>query len=729
MSVLAREAGKSWSTTLRLPKSTFPARASAGDQSAYLKRCTDDLYDWQKTNRPASKEFTLHDGPPYANGELHVGHALNKILKDMICRTKLAEDHRVNYIPGWDCHGLPIEIKALEKLGWRTDQERDATAVRKAARAFAQAAVDKQMAGFKSWGIMGAWSDHWKTMSKTFEVRQLSVFRQMASRGLIYRKHKPVYWSPSSRTALAEAELEYNDQHTSTAALVKYLLTGPLAERFAQPLYGVIWTTTPWTLPANQAIAINKNLTYTLVHSPATGLLIVVKSRIAHLENLTKHRLRIVEEELPVDLLLSSTYSGPSKFGPSKSSRPIIHAGFVTEDSGTGLVHCAPGHGMEDYEALQPLIRSGQVTVNAPVDETGNFTHEASAADPPYLEGLDVFEAGNARVCQAMDMEGLLLATHTHRHKYPYDWRTKKPIIIRATAQWFADVNGVKQNAQRALDGVIFQPTSGESRLRSFVLNRNEWCISRQRAWGVPIPALYHKATGEAVLSDRSIVHIMRVMAERGVDSWWSDRPDEPAWVMESLDATDHHRGLDTMDVWFDSGTSWTEMLHPKSAASPRADVYVEGTDQHRGWFQSSLLTSVAWQEARGSGEPPIAPFRQLLTHGFTLDADGKKMSKSIGNVVSPDAIITGQLDQLGATAMRASSKKGQRQQSSLGPDVLRLWVASSDWTKDVVVGDTICKECPCCFTQIPGDFQIATWSATGLRCVTRGQADRHAVG
>ncbi|KAH0848019.1 isoleucine-tRNA ligase [Fonsecaea monophora] len=694
-----KDAAKFLKSTLRLPSSTFPPRPRAADLARYLPRCTDDLYTWQRRERPVSDTFVLHDGPPYANGDLHVGHALNKIVKDIISRSRLAEGRRVDYVPGWDCHGLPIELKALEKHGWERGQGVDAVSIRSAARKFAYKTVEKQMADFRSWAVMGDWDNHWKTMQKDFELRQLTVFRAMVQYGLIYRKHKPVYWSPSSGTALAEAELEYQDDHVSSAALVKFPLDQ--FEPFSNgPVHALIWTTTPWTLPANQAIAVNTSLSYCLVKSATHGTLLVARSRLQYLQECIGESVEVVMEDVPSDVLLQSTYSGLHHFGREAANRPIIHADFVSADSGTGLVHCAPGHGLEDYEALQPFIKASTVSVKAPVDNSGRFDETASPEDPGLLAGQDVFKQGNDSILQLLRANNRLVHQHRYVHKYPIDWRTKEPVIIRATAQWFADVSKIRNDALNSLDAVKFLPDTGKARLRSFVANRSEWCISRQRSWGVPIPAIYHKSTGEAVLTSQSIDHIIKTINERGIDAWWSDPQDDSHWVVPGLPgvASDYTRGTDTMDVWFDSGTSWTFMLKDdllssgcQSQPTPIADVYVEGTDQHRGWFQSSLLTNIAFQKALQSasnpnspGEhQPHAPFRVLATHGFTLDGQGKKMSKSLGNVISPSQMISG-------FAAPAKQSKQKREVHPLGPDALRLWAASSEWTKDVVISETV---------------------------------------
>ncbi|KAG9228123.1 tRNA synthetases class I-domain-containing protein [Amylocarpus encephaloides] len=660
----------SWSSTLRLPKSSFPPRPLQADQAKYLQRCTDDLYRWQSREPSAQKPFVLHDGPPYANGSLHIGHALNKILKDIICRVKVQGGRRVVYVPGWDCHGLPIEIKALEKQhASAIDGERtlDAIAVRNVARELAITTVEDQKKGFKEWAVMADWENAWKTMDKTFEIKQLQVFQEMAKRGLIFRRHKPVYWSPSSRTALAEAELEYNEDHVSTAAYVKFPIVNvsdALQEKLGklQNLHAIIWTTTPWTLPANQAIAVHDDMEYSVIESGSDQYL-VANTRLEHIKELSEKKI--------IGTVHGRDLKGSKYFnmlrGETSAPQPIIHADFVTSTSGSGLVHCAPGHGMDDYEVCKRL----GIEAIAPVDDLGCFTDAAFPDRPEKLKGKSVFKDGSKAVVALLGEQ--VLATHRYKHKYPYDWRTKLPTIVRATEQWFADVGNVKDQAQKSLADVQFIPEAGRTRLESFIKGRSEWCISRQRSWGVPIPALY-KANGDAVLTDESIAHIIATIGDRGIDAWWMDAPNDPAWIAPGLQGT-YIRGKDTMDVWFDSGTSWTQ-------TKEQADVYLEGSDQHRGWFQSSLLTHTS---ASGNEYPP---FKTLVTHGFTLDQQGKKMSKSIGNTIAPSQIMDGSLLPPIKTKKKAKGPVSQ----ALGADALRLWVASSDYTKDVVVGETVLK-------------------------------------
>ncbi|PFH56217.1 hypothetical protein XA68_16888 [Ophiocordyceps unilateralis] len=663
---------RTWKETIRLPRATFKARPNL---QLLLKRRIDHLYQWQAEHRPQDHPFVLHDGPPYANGPLHLGHALNKILKDMILRVQVQNGKRVLYRPGWDCHGLPIEVKAL---GAYSSKTLSPVSVRIAAKALAIRTIAEQLKGFQSFGVTAAWEDKWVTMDHGFQIRQLRVFQKMLRHGLIYRKYKPVYWSTSSRTALAEAELEYRDDHVSSAAYVRYPIVSdysalPELADLSHSLYAAIWTTTPWTLPANRAIAINRHLVYSVLRVEDRYCLLVAASRI---EALKKHLpwFEVAVEAIPGERLVGLQYRNKLR-GKAAPVQPIVHAGFVSDDSGTGLVHMAPGHGQDDYDACSAL----GIDAFAPIDDDGYFTQEAYP-DQPHLLALapTILQGGSQAVLWLVGDD--VLSTHQLRHKYPYDWRTKQPVVVRATAQWFADVGSIKEAALAALRHVRFVPESGRARLESFIKGRREWCISRQRFWGVPIPTLYD-AEGNAVMTNESVEHIISVMQQRTAGAWFSDAADDAAWIAPSLKGS-YRRGTETMDVWFDSGSSWTE-------TNQQADVYLEGSDQHRGWFQSSLLTYVADQKVDGKADDEvIAPFKTLVTHGFVLDAQGKKMSKSLGNSIGPDELIHGHL-----SPPRAKPKKDEwysPKADALGPDVLRLWVASSDFTTDVMIGPSI---------------------------------------
>ncbi|KAH8548878.1 Isoleucyl-tRNA synthetase [Umbelopsis sp. PMI_123] len=658
-----------YESTVLLPNTPFPLRADAAKREhLFHDRCTKDLYHWQLRNNP-KELFVLHDGPPYANGDVHMGHALNKILKDIIIRYKVLLGHKVHYTPGWDCHGLPIELKALEKLKANDSKKLLPSEIRKVARERALLEVEKQKKDFMSWGVLGDWDKPYLTLNKDFEIRQLQVFNEMVKKGYIYRQLKPVYWSPSSKTALAESELEYNDEHLSRSVYVRFPITKPvqalksLQKDPNSPVYALIWSTTPWTLPANRAIAVNNDLVYTVLD---------VKGKTS------SNSTYIIAESLVDALVETLEASGYQEIGKITGSQlvgaeyrnvlngenmPIIAASHVTDDSGTGLVHTAPGHGMEDYEACRSL----GIMPFSPVDGDGYFTAEAGK----QFEGLFAFDQGNETVINTLQEQGFLVKEQPYKHKYPYDWRTKKPVMLRATAQWFANVENLQKEAVDALRTVNMVPSVSHRRLEGFTMSRKEWCISRQRAWGVPIPVLYDVETDEPLLTEANIAHVLKVIDEKGIDSWWSEE-DDMMFVAPEYQGSGkkYKRGYDTMDVWFDSGTSWTliDGLEGRDPTKPVADVYLEGSDQHRGWFQSSLLTSIAVKSK--------SPYSTLVTHGFLLDEKGYKMSKSLGNTIVPSLVTKG--------------GKDRKKNPAYGTDILRLWVANTEFTKDVSVGPTV---------------------------------------
>lgn len=628
------------------------------------------LYQNQKSERAADAPFVFQDGPPYANGPLHTGHSVNKVLKDMIVRSRIQRGRHVRYQWGYDCHGLPIELKAIEKNG--SAQIPDRATVRHLARKLAQKTIKQQEEGFRSFGVVGE-SEPYRTMDAKYVASQLRVFKAMVRGGFVYRRNKPVYWSPSSKTALAESELEYRDDHVSTAAYVKFPIVSdwtsiPGLEQLKKPLFAAIWTTTPWTLVANRAIAVHEELKYTVLEIDDYAIL-VASSRADVLSNFLPNA-KVVAEGIMGGQLTSLEYINKLQ-GDMALPQKILHGDFVTADAGTGLVHSAPGHGHEDYENC---LKHG-IEAFSPVDDAGFYVKSAlSGLDPSQIPDTDVMSSSQS----ILDLitEDVL---HTHKlvHKYPYDWRTKKPVIIRATRQWFADLGKIKDDALKALKEVEFVPPSGRARLEAFIKGRNEWCISRQRSWGVPIPALYDES-GEAIMTEESIEHIVSIFESEsdGLEKWFTDDITDRRWFAPSAQNA-VTRGLDTMDVWFDSGTSWTQSPAP-------ADVYLEGTDQHRGWFQSSLLTYIAAQRAKKEDAPPVAPFKTIITHGFTLDAEGRKMSKSLGNTISPDDIMQGTL--LPPLKARGKAQAGV-QHDALGPDALRLWIASVDFRTDIAVG------------------------------------------
>jgi isoleucyl-tRNA synthetase len=672
----AAEGRPSYKDTLNLLQTGFGMRANAVKREPELQAFWRDKgIDGQLGLNNSGPTFTLHDGPPYANGALHMGHALNKVLKDVINKYQVLQGRRVRYVPGWDCHGLPIELKVLQSMDPEQRQALTPIKLRKKAAAYARKQVDGQMKGFQRWGIWADWEQPYLTLQKEYEAAQIKVFGEMVLKGHIYRGLKPVHWSPSSRTALAEAELEYPDGHTSPSVYVAFpaeelpktlrdTLKGDgidlptKAAPLGEALQVAIWTTTPWTLPANLAVSVNERLDYALVDD-GNGRLLVVAAEL--IESLSKTLERPLQQRATVKgaLLAGLVYRHPLL---DRTSPVVIGGDYITTESGTGLVHTAPGHGVDDFHTGQ---KHG-LPVLCPVDEAGTLTAEAG----PFA-GLNVLKDANPGIIEALEQAGALLKQEAYSHRYPYDWRTKKPTIFRATEQWFASVEGFRQDALDAIDQVQWTPASGRNRIEAMVKERGDWCISRQRTWGVPIPVFYNRSNGEVLLNADTLSHIETLIAAHGGDVWWEkDEADllPPAYADQ---ADQWRKGTDTMDVWFDSGSSWAAVSSQRESLSYPADLYLEGSDQHRGWFQSSLLTSVA---VNGK-----APYKRVLTHGFALDEKGRKMSKSLGNVVDPMVIIEG--------------GKNQKQEPAYGADVLRLWVSSVDYSTDVPIGAGILRQ------------------------------------
>ena len=682
--------------TVNLPKTGFDMRANAVKREPELQKfwAEQEIYQRLSQSNPGDL-FVLHDGPPYANGSLHIGHALNKILKDVINKYHLLKGRKVRYVPGWDCHGLPIELKVLQAMKPEERKQLTPLKLRQKAKEFALKTVDEQRESFKRYGVWGDWEHPYLTLKPEYEAAQIDVFGQMVLKGYIYRGLKPVHWSPSSRTALAEAELEYPEGHTSRSLYAAFEVTslppalqGPL-DPFLGELAVAIWTTTPWTIPANLAVSVNPDLVYAIVEVGSE--LQTLKSKMGQIRYLlvAKDLVERLSEVLGTTLTVQATVMGKTLEHITyrhplfdRQSEVVIGGDYVTTESGTGLVHTAPGHGQDDYLVGQ---RYG-LPILAPVDDDGNFTEEAG----PFA-GLNVLGEGNGAVIEALKAAGSLLKEEPYVHKYPYDWRTKKPTIFRATEQWFASLEGFRENALKAIAEVTWIPAQGENRITAMVAERSDWCISRQRSWGVPIPVFYDEATGEPLLNAETIDYVQAIIAERGSDAWWELSLEELLPEKYRTDERTYRKGTDTMDVWFDSGSSWAAVLerdegggqrdekgnsdsspipHPPSLKYP-ADMYLEGSDQHRGWFQSSLLTSVAV-----NGQPP---YKAVLTHGFTLDEQGRKMSKSVGNVVDPMIVING--------------GKNQKEEPPYGADVLRLWVSSVDYSTDVPIGKNILKQ------------------------------------
>ena len=619
--------------------------------------------------------FTLHDGPPYANGALHMGHALNKVLKDIINKYKILQGKKVHYIPGWDCHGLPIELKVLQSLNNSERSSLTPLQLREKAASYALKQVEIQKNGFKRWGIWADWENPYLTLNKDYEAAQIKIFGDMALQGYIYRGMKPVHWSPSSRTALAEAELEYPDGHSSQSVYVSFpvvevkdklrqeLLNQGLQlpykrEDLCNELKLAIWTTTPWTLPANLAISVNSKLNYVFASDEKHRIIVIAQELMQSISNKLDSELKILANVSGL-MLEGISYKHPII---DRISKIVIGGDYITTENGTGLVHTAPGHGVDDFNTGKKY----GLPVLCPVNEAGILTAEAGR-----FEGLNVLKDANNVIIEALQYSGSLLKQEKYFHRYPYDWRTKKPTIFRATEQWFASVEGFRDKALHAIEKVDWLPSSGRNRIESMVRDRGDWCISRQRTWGVPIPVFYEKGGDDVLINEETISHIHSLIADHGSDIWWKLDVKELLPPSYSSSAEKWEKGLDTMDVWFDSGTSWGGVLQSRNNLDFPADLYLEGSDQHRGWFQSSLLTSVAVNNQ--------APYKKVLTHGFALDEKGRKMSKSLGNILNPLDIIEG-----------GNNKKVQ---PAYGADVLRLWVSSVDYNVDVPIGDNILNQ------------------------------------
>lgn len=657
--------------TVNLPATEFSQRANAVKREPEIQRMWETRNVYRRLSREGDGElFILHDGPPYANGQLHMGHALNKILKDFLNRYHLLRGRRAVFVPGWDCHGLPIELKVLQSLSSKERKGMNTNNLRLRAAAFAQSTVEHQMQAFKRFAVWGDWDKPYLTLDRSYEAAQIGIFGAMYLKGYIFRGFKPVHWSPSSRTALAEAELEYPEEHTSPSVYCTFDVVdvpkdcdSEIAElKELGSLKLSVWTTTPWTLPGNRAVAINPKLEYSFVRglnsASPNDVVIIAKDLIETVAGKLDSQASVKTlASVSGDKLVGITYKHPLL--PDKTCPVVTGGDYITTESGTGLVHTAPGHGQEDYAVG---MREG-LELASPVNHAGKFTGEAGE-----FKGLSVLTDGTKAVIKKMQDIGSLLLEEPYKHKYPYDWRTKKPTIMRATDQWFASIEGFRNDVLEAIKSVQWLPEAGINRIRSMVEGRSDWCISRQRSWGVPIPVFYTEAN-EPVMNEETINFVQKIIAKEGADAWWEYEADE--LLPYSYREKGLRRGTDTMDVWFDSGSSWGAVADNRKELCYPANLYLEGSDQHRGWFQSSLLTSVA---VRGH-----APYKAVLTHGFVLDERGIKMSKSVGNVVDPMTIIQG--------------GNNLKSEPPYGADVLRLWVASVDYTGDVLIGSSIIKQ------------------------------------
>ena len=598
--------------------------------------------------------FILHDGPPYANGEIHIGHALNKILKDIILKYKRLRGYNAPYIPGWDTHGLPIELKVTEKLGSKA-KEMTPAEIRELCAEYAKKWVGIQREGFVRLGVLGDWENPYLTLKPEYEAKQLEVFGELYENGYIFKGLKPIYWSPVTETALAEAEIEYKNV-SSPSIYVKMKANQDLLDRIGmtEETWVVIWTTTPWTLPANVAISLNPDFEYG-VYKTEKGNLILGKDLAEQAFSAMEiENYELIKEFVGRDIE-RTTYQHPFL----DRTGLVILGTHVTADAGTGCVHTAPGHGQDDYVVG---TRYG-LPVISPINHKGVLTEDAG-----QFAGL-FYAKANKEICTYLEGTGDLLKLKMIEHSYPHDWRSKTPVIFRATEQWFVNVEGsdIRERALKALDDVTFIPAWGRNRIGSMLETRPDWCISRQRVWGVPIPVFYNVATGKEIFNRDILNRIIEIVKKEGTIAWVKYSAEELIGeeLLEKYNLKDVELRKETniMDVWFDSGVSHRAVLETRGDLLHRpADLYLEGSDQHRGWFQTSLLTSI--------GSTHDAPFKNILTHGFVNDGEGKKMSKSVGNTVVPADVI-----------------------KVYGADILRLWCASVDYREDVKISDNILKQ------------------------------------
>ncbi len=646
-----------YNKTLNLPSTDFPMRAGLP------KSEPETLERWQKNNvyeklmelNEGKPLYVLHDGPPYANGDIHLGTALNKVLKDIIVRYKNMSGFKAPYVPGWDTHGLPTELKARKKAGVGNSTTIDDIELRKICREFALGYIDDQRKQFRRLGGIGEWDNPYITLKPEFEAKQIEIFSEMACKGYIYRGLKPVYWCPDCETALAEAEIEYSEDPCHSI-YVKFRVTddmGKLAAMGAdlKNTYFVIWTTTTWTLPANVAICVGPRFNYSLIKCDNEYYVMAEELYVSAMEAAGKNNYEVI-----------GTIKG-SELEYMKTAHPfldrtslVIVGDHVTLESGTGCVHTAPGHGLDDYEVCRNYP---EIPIIVPVDAHGRLTEEAG-----QFAGL-LTEEANKPIAEHLEKTGSLFALKKIIHQYPHCWRCKKPVLFRATKQWFCSVEDFKEDAVEAIKGVKWVPGWGEDRIISMVRDRQDWCISRQRKWGVPIPIFFCKECGEPIINKEAMQAVADLFRKEGSDAWYSRSAEE---IMPSdiscpkCGGKTFNKEKDIMDVWFDSGVTHAAVCATRPYLKWPADLYLEGADQYRGWFQSSLLTSVAT-----TGK---SPYNTVVTHGWVVDGDGRKMSKSLGNGILPSEIV-----------------------EQYGADILRLWVASSDYHADIRISKEILKQ------------------------------------
>lgn len=660
--------------TLLMPKTDFPMRGNLPNKEPKMQEQwkKDQVYKKSLERTEGRPLFVLHDGPPYANGDIHIGHAENKVLKDIIVRYKSMSGFRAPYVPGWDTHGLPIE-QALTKKGVNR-KKMSVAEFREKCMEYALTQVEHQKAQFMKLGVRGDWEHPYVTLDKNYEAEQIKVFGEMAKKGYIYKDKKTIYWSPSSESALAEAEIEYQDKRSPSIYVAFKVKDGKNVLHQDEEV--VIWTTTPWTMPSNLGIAVNPKFTYSVVQVKDRKFVVaedLVNSLTETLEWENPKVLRNINgKDLEYVVCRHPFYDRDSL---------MILGDHVTLDAGTGCVHTAPGHGEDDFF----VGKKYGLDILCPVDEKGVLTHEA-----PGFEGL-FYDKANKPITDKLKEVGALLKLEFFTHSYPHDWRTKKPVIFRATKQWFASIKAIRDQMLEEIHEVKWVPSWGETRLFNMIRDREDWCISRQRAWGVPIPVFYGE-DGEPIITDETINHISNLFREYGSNVWFEREAKE--LLPEGFTSEHSPNGIfkketDIMDVWFDSGSSHQGVLASRPELRRPADLYLEGSDQYRGWFNSSLSTSVAV-----TGK---APYKQILSHGFTLDGEGKKMSKSIGNVIDPIKVM-----------------------KQLGADIIRLWVSSVDYQADARVSNEILNQVAEVYRKIRNTMRFMLGNLNGFEARDR---------
>ena len=650
-----------YNQTVHLPQTDFPMRAGLPKREPeMLQEMYDhDLYHKMVARNEGKPSFVLHDGPPYANGNIHIGTALNKILKDIIVKEKNMTGFYAPYVPGWDTHGLPIESAVLKDKKVKREEMTTAQ-FRTKCREYAESYIAKMTGQFQRLGVLGEWDDPYITLLPEFEAKQIEVFGKMAEKGLIYKGMKPVYWCPFDQTALAEAEIEYQDDPCTTI-FVKFPVKddkGKLAQYAdLSRTYFVIWTTTPWTIPGNYAICLNADFDYVLLQVPGGDVYVLA-------QDLAESVCKAAHIDYAACRVLA-TLKG-SEFELMTAKHPlfdresvILNGEHVTLDAGSGCVHTAPGFGAEDFQICRQYDKAGLTNIGTPVPVNAKGVMTDERYNGQY------YAKGNDLVVADLENEGFLVAKEQITHSYPHCWRCKHPIIYRATEQWFCSVDAIKQTAVDACEGIQWHPGWGKERMISMISERSDWCISRQRVWGVPIPIFYCDDCGADIVTPETIAHVARLFREHGSNVWFDREAKDllpQGFVCPKCGKAHFTKETDIMDVWFDSGSTWAAVAAERPYLKYPADLYLEGGDQYRGWFQSSMLTSIA---VNG-----VAPYKQIATHGWTVDGEGKAMHKSLGNAVGPEEVI-----------------------KDYGADMLRLWVASADYTQDMRISKEIMKQ------------------------------------